>query len=52
MADEDYALNVCQGRSRLVLDAPLLVAGEIDRVVSLLSGMPEAKRVKVQRPGE
>jgi len=50
VADEDYDLNVRRGRSRLVLDVRLLAATELDRMVTLLAGMPEVRRVKVQRP--
>ena len=50
VADEDYDLNVRQGRSRLVLDVRLLAAKEVDRLVTILSEMQEVRRVKVQRP--
>jgi putative Mg2+ transporter-C (MgtC) family protein len=50
VADEDYDLDVRRGRSRLVLDVRLLAVTELDRLVLLLSGMQEVRRVKVQRP--
>jgi putative Mg2+ transporter-C (MgtC) family protein len=51
VADVEYDLNVRGNRARLLLDVRLKDAAGLDRLLTLLSEMPEVRRVKVRKPG-
>jgi hypothetical protein len=51
VVDVKYDLNVRRNRARLLLDVRLKDAAGLDRLLTLLSEMPEVRRVKVQKLG-
>lgn len=50
VTDVDYDLNVRRKRSQLMLDVRLPDAASLDRMISVLTEIPEVWKVKVQKP--